>query len=75
MRTTEINIVELDASGNYRDRTSHNKKKCYMVYWYPNEEFVLKINWLNIENREFNGKKWEGMGWESKKNFILYGLN
>jgi hypothetical protein len=27
MRTTELNIVELDASGNYRDRTSHNKKK------------------------------------------------
>jgi hypothetical protein len=22
------------------------------------------MNWLNIENREFDGKKWEGMGWE-----------
>jgi hypothetical protein len=27
LRTTELNIVELDTSGNYRDRTSHNKKK------------------------------------------------
>jgi hypothetical protein len=26
LRTTELNIVELDTSGNYRDRTSHNKK-------------------------------------------------
>jgi hypothetical protein len=33
------------------------------------------MNWLNIENREFEGKKWERMGWESKKNFILCGLN
>jgi hypothetical protein len=37
-------------------------------------------NLLNFENelieyREFDGKKWEGMGWESKKNFILCGLN
>jgi hypothetical protein len=30
---------------------------------------------LNLENREFDGKKWEGMGWKSKKNFILCGLN
>jgi hypothetical protein len=26
LRTTELNTVELDTSGNYRDRTSHNKK-------------------------------------------------
>ena len=26
VRTTEINIVELDTYGNYRDRTLHNKK-------------------------------------------------
>jgi hypothetical protein len=25
LRITELNIVELDSSGNYRDRTSHNK--------------------------------------------------
>jgi hypothetical protein len=25
------------------------------------------MNWLNIENREVYGKKWEGMEWESKK--------
>ena len=30
---------------------------------------------INIENREFDGKKWEGMGWDSKKNFILCSLN
>ena len=29
------------------------------------------MNWLNIENREFDGKKWEGRRWESKKNFKL----
>jgi hypothetical protein len=58
MRTTEINIVELDASGNYRDRTSHNKKKCI---WYND---TLMKNLLNLENEliEFDGKKWEGMG-------------
>jgi hypothetical protein len=28
------------------------------------------MNWLKIENREFNGKKWEGRGWESKKIFF-----
>ena len=32
------------------------------------------MNWLNIENREFDGKKWEGMGWESKKNFYFVWL-
>jgi hypothetical protein len=26
---------------------------------------------LNIENREFDGKKWERMGLESKKNFYF----
>ena len=26
LRTTELNIVELDTYGNYRDRTLHNKK-------------------------------------------------
>ena len=30
------------------------------------------MNWLKIENREFNGKKWEGRGWESKKNFLVW---
>jgi hypothetical protein len=33
------------------------------------------MNWLNIENREFDGKKWEGVWWESIKSFILCGLN
>jgi hypothetical protein len=27
---------------------------------------------LNIENREFNGKKWEGRGYESKKIFFVW---
>jgi hypothetical protein len=27
---------------------------------------------LKIENREFNGKKWEGRGWESKKIFFVW---
>jgi hypothetical protein len=30
------------------------------------------MNWLKIENREFNGKKWEGRGWESKKIFFVW---
>jgi hypothetical protein len=29
------------------------------------------MNLLKIEIHEFDGKKWEGRGWESKKNFIL----
>ena len=33
------------------------------------------MNWLNIENREFDGKKWEGMGWESKKENMLQNKN
>ena len=54
LRTTELNIVELDTSGKY----------------------VIKHHIIKkIENHEFDGKKWEGRGWESKKNFILCGLN
>jgi hypothetical protein len=30
------------------------------------------MNWLKIENREFNGKKWEGRGWESKNILTVY---
>ena len=30
------------------------------------------MNWLKIENRELNGKKWEGRGWESKKIFFVW---
>jgi hypothetical protein len=33
------------------------------------------MNLLKIENNKFDGKKWKGKGWESKKNFILCGLN
>ena len=33
------------------------------------------MNWLKIENREFNGKKWEGRGWESKKKNFEFKLN
>jgi hypothetical protein len=33
LRTTELNIVELDTYGNYRDRTLHNRKNIlYLVY-------------------------------------------
>jgi hypothetical protein len=31
------------------------------------------MNWLKIENRECDGKQWEGRGWESKKNLISKG--
>jgi hypothetical protein len=33
------------------------------------------MNLLKIEIHEFDGKKWEGRGCESKKNFILCGLS
>jgi hypothetical protein len=33
------------------------------------------MNSLKIENHEFDGNKWEVRGLESKKNFILCGLN
>ena len=47
-----VTIVELDTYGNYRDKTSHNKKNIlYLVYWYPNEEFAKFENEL-IENRK-----------------------
>jgi hypothetical protein len=32
------------------------------------------MNWLKRKNREFNGKKWEGRGWESKKLFFWCAL-
>ena len=32
LRTTELNIVELDTYGNYCDRTLHNKKKYFIWY-------------------------------------------
>jgi hypothetical protein len=30
---------------------------------------------IDIENHEFDGKKWEERGWEIKNNLILCGLN
>ena len=52
MRTTELNIVELDTSGNYRDRTSHNKQKNFM--WYTD---TLMKNLLNFENELIEYRK------------------
>jgi hypothetical protein len=46
LQTTELNIVELDTSGNYRDRISHNKKK---KIWYSD---TLMKNLLNFENNK-----------------------
>ena len=47
--------MELDTSGNYRDKTSHNNKNIYFI-WYTD---TLMKNLLNFEN-EFIGKKWRG---------------
>jgi hypothetical protein len=52
MRTTEVNIVELDTSGNYGDRTSHNKKKYFI--WYND---TLMKNLLNFENELIEYRK------------------
>jgi Ni,Fe-hydrogenase I small subunit len=51
LRTTELNIVELDTSGNYRDRTSHNKKN---FIWYTD---TLMKNMLNFENELIENRK------------------
>ena len=51
LRTTDLNIVELDTSGNYRNRTSHNKKK---IIWYTN---TLMKNLLNFENELIEYRK------------------
>jgi hypothetical protein len=51
LRTTELDIVELDTSGNYRDRTSHNKKNCI---WYTD---TLMKNLLNFENEFIEYRK------------------
>jgi hypothetical protein len=60
--TTELNIVELDISGNYRDRTSHNnKKKKKNFIWYTDTLMKNLLNFeneMNIENREFDDNKW-----------------
>ena len=47
-----LNIVELDTSGNYRDKTSHNKKKYFI--WYID---ILMKNLLNFENEFIENRK------------------
>jgi hypothetical protein len=45
-------IVELDRSGNYRDKTSHNEKKYFI--WYID---ILMKNLLNFENELIEYRK------------------
>ena len=72
MRTTELNIVELDTSGNYRDRTSHNKKN---IIWFTD---TLMKNLLNFENELIEYEKIvnvmvkSGKGWDENLKRILF---
>jgi hypothetical protein len=47
-------------SGNYRDKTSHNKQ----IYTLKKKNLLKFENeFIDIENHEFDGKKWEERGW------------
>ena len=48
-----VTIVELDTYGNYRDRTLHNKKNIYFI-WYTD---TLMKNLLNFENELIENRK------------------
>jgi hypothetical protein len=43
-------------SGNYRDKTSHNKQ----IYNLKKNLLKFENEFIDIENHEFDGKKWEG---------------
>ena len=53
-------------SGNYRDKTSHNKQ----IYTLKKHLLKFENEFIDIKNYEFDGKKWE----ESKNTLILCGL-
>jgi hypothetical protein len=42
-------------SGNYRDKTSHNKQ----IYTLKKNLLKFENEFIDIENHEFDGKKWE----------------
>ena len=45
-------------SGNYRDKTSHNKQ----IYTLKKNLLKFENEFIDIENHEFDGKKWEERG-------------
>jgi hypothetical protein len=42
-------------SGNYRDKTPHNKQ----IYTLKKNLLKVENEFIDIENHEFDGKKWE----------------
>ena len=45
-------------SGNYRDKTSHNQQ----IYTLKKNLLKFENEFIDIENHEFDGKKWEERG-------------
>ena len=45
-------------SGNYRDKTSHNKQ----IHTLKKNLLKFENEFIDIENHEFDGKKWEERG-------------
>ena len=59
MRKIEGDEMSIDCtSGNYRDKTSHNKQ----IYTLKKNLLKFENEFVDIENHEFDGKKWEERG-------------
>jgi hypothetical protein len=59
MRKIEGDEMSIDCtSGNYRDKTSHNKQ----IYTLKKNLLKFENEFIDIENHEFDGKKWEERG-------------
>jgi hypothetical protein len=59
MRKIEGDEMTIDCtSGNYRDKTSHNKQ----IYTLKKNLLKFENEFIDIENHEFDGKKWEERG-------------
>jgi hypothetical protein len=59
MRKIEGDEMSIDCtSGNYRDKTSHNKQ----IYTLKKNSLKFENEFIDIENHEFDGKKWEERG-------------
>ena len=50
-------------SGNYRDKTSYNKK----IYTLKKNLLNIENEFIDIENHEFDGKNWEERGMRNSK--------
>ena len=48
-------VTKCPLTGNYRDKTSHNKQ----IYTLKKNLLKFENEFIDIENHEFDGKKWE----------------